>query len=185
MGGQFDANPYGPLVGADAPHVARYLIARGFVNPGETVLDAGCGTGYGSHLIAEFAKKVIAVDAEDTVNSNWRDENIEYSVLHLGKEEIPDVDVTISIEVAEHINGLEHYIQQLHKHTKRLIFICTPLGGTSHAYTDEEKLTPAGENNDFNNMAHLESLFATEGWRTLTSFEFGYSGVLILIREQQ
>ena len=184
MGGQFDANPYGELVGADAPHVARYLIARGFVDPNDTVLDAGCGTGYGSHLISKFAKKVLAVDAEDTVNSNWLEDNIDYSVLHLGQEELPDVDSTICIEVAEHINGLEHFIEQVHKHTKRMIFICTPLGGTSFDYTEEQKATPAGENNDFNNMAHLESLFATEGWRILTSFEFGYSGVVVLIREK-
>lgn len=185
MGGLYNANPYGDLRGADAPHVARYCIARGFVEPGETVLDAGCGTGYGSHMLAKVAKRVFAVDAEDTVNSNWRgrDDNIEFSVLHLGKEKLPEADVTICIEAAEHINGLKNFISEVHKRTKRLIFICTPLGGTSYAYTDEEKATPAGENNDFNNQAHLQSLFATDGWRVFTSFDYGYSGIIVLVRE--
>ena len=182
MGGHYDANPYGPLTGPDAPHVARYMIARGFVNPGEFVLDAGCGTGYGSRLIADVAK-VLAVDAETTYSQKWAHENVQFAQLDLGKAELPDVDVTICIEVAEHINGLEHFVEQVQKHTNRLILICAPLGGTSHAYTEEEQATPAGENNDFNNIAHLEATFATNGWRAWSAFQFGYSGIVTLLRE--
>lgn len=183
MGGQYDANPYGDLIGPDIPHTVRYWIARGFVNPGETVLDAGCGTGYGSRLLADVTDSVIAVDADDKFSPKWEHPHVEYSVLHLGKDELPDVDVTIAIEVVEHINGLEHFVEQVKKHTKRLIFICAPLGGTSHIYTKEQLELPEGENNDFNNMAHLESTFADDEWRAISTFEFGYSGIVILMRK--
>ncbi len=116
MGGQFDANPFGELKGSDNPHVVRYLIARGFIKPGETVLDAGCGTGYGSMLLGESAGTVLAVDADENFREEWKSKNVEFSRLHLGKEELPDVDSMVCIECAEHINGLEHFIQQAQKH---------------------------------------------------------------------
>jgi len=44
-----------------AEHIARYEFAARFV-PGKNVLDVGCGTGYGSALLAETASSVIALD---------------------------------------------------------------------------------------------------------------------------
>ena len=44
-------------------HVIRYLFASQF-SENKTVLDAGCGTGYGSYIIDKFGKpnKIQAVD---------------------------------------------------------------------------------------------------------------------------
>ncbi|MDH4066674.1 MAG: class I SAM-dependent methyltransferase, partial [Acidobacteriota bacterium] len=48
---------------ADA-HVARYTWARRFVRPGDRVLDAGCGPGYGSRVLADgtLAESVLGLD---------------------------------------------------------------------------------------------------------------------------
>lgn len=187
MAGHYGGNPYVWDGGTNAPHISRYFIARGWVMPGETVLDAGCGSGYGTHLIGQVAKKAIGVDVDEGQIGNapgeWGLPNTEYKLLNLGKEELPDVDVIISIEVPEHINGLKHFIRQAHKHAKRMIFICVPLGGTSYAYTKEEQASPAGENNDFNNLSHLESLFTNKQWKLQASWQYGYSGMAVFFKK--
>src|SRR5439155_9306909 len=62
---------YVPEVMANTPieleHLARYWWASALV-PGQRVLDAGCGTGYGSAILARaHAKKVIGVDLSESV----------------------------------------------------------------------------------------------------------------------
>src|SRR6202453_1161289 len=42
-------------------HVARYAFARRYAQ-GKRVLDAGCGTGYGSAELAQAANEVMGVD---------------------------------------------------------------------------------------------------------------------------
>ena len=63
-------------------HIVRYLFASQFVRS-KVVLDAACGTGYGSSLLLDKgAKKVIGVDiskdAIDYCNQNYKKENLEY-----------------------------------------------------------------------------------------------------------
>lgn len=186
MAGHFSGNPNDFSGGANAPHISRYYLARGWVKPSETVLDAGCGAGYGSVMIAEFAKRVIGVDADapliESAQKDYQQDNLEFRHIDLGKDEIPEVDVAICIECAEHINGLDNFVKELHKKVKRMFIICVPLGGTSYAYTEEQKATPAGENNDFNNMAHVEEVFTNDEWKVFTSFQYGYSGILVFSR---
>src|SRR5438270_11315330 len=56
---------HGTLV--EAEHLARYWWAAGFV-AGKRVLDAGCGTAYGSAILARAgATEVVAVDIDGTV----------------------------------------------------------------------------------------------------------------------
>ncbi len=52
---------------ADA-HVARYEFARAMIRPGDRVLDASCGLGYGSALLAEgtLAEIVLGVDVDES-----------------------------------------------------------------------------------------------------------------------
>lgn len=62
-------------VRADA-HVARYEFARTLIRPGDRILDASCGLGYGSALLAEgtLAESVLGVDVDATA--------IEYANQH-------------------------------------------------------------------------------------------------------
>lgn len=181
MGGHFSGNPEDFSRGTNASHIARYYISRGWVKPGETVVDAGCGTGYGSWMIAQFAKQVIAVDAEDTFD--WPADNITFKQIHLGKGTVPECDTLISIECIEHINGLRHFIKEAQKKVGRLMFICAPVGGTSYAYTKKEQATPAGENNDFRDEDHIGEMFSNKDWEMFTGFRFGYSGIAVMKRK--
>lgn len=155
--------------------------------PGETVLDAACCTGYGSHLIGQVAKQVIGIDVDEgciaDANGRWGADNIDFRVADLNTVEWPDADVLISLETFEHVNDFAYCLAQAQKHIKRAMIITVPLGGTSHTYTAEELKLPAGECNDFNNIEHFEATFATNGWKAHTVFQFGYSGFGIFHRD--
>lgn len=187
MSGHYGGNPYKWDGGTNAPHISRYFLARGWVMPGETVLDAACATGYGSHLLSQIAGKVLGREVDEgcieSANADWAAPNIDFKVMDLDKEEWPDADVLVSIETLEHVNDLNHAMKQIKKHIKRAVVMTVPLGGTSHAYTEEERKTPAGECNDFNNSAHVQDLFFKHGWKIQTEFQFGYSGFFVFYKK--
>lgn len=96
-------------------HVYRYQLASQFVRPGDYVLDAACGLGYGSHLIrtGTRARKVIGIDGSSyasdyaTACFDAEDGSIEFREGFLPEclAEIPDssVDLVISFETLEHV----------------------------------------------------------------------------------
>lgn len=188
MAGHYGGNPYSWQGGANAPHISRYFIARGWVMPGETVVDAACCTGYGSHLLSQVADKVYGLEIDegciDDAKRDWQEDNIEFRVFDIDKEELPDADVLVTIETAEHVQDLDHFLDQITKHIKRCVIFCVPLGGTSHAYTEEEKAGPAGEGNDFNNEAHVQEMFFDRGWKLQSNWRYGYSGMFVFFKEE-
>ncbi|WP_017815611.1 class I SAM-dependent methyltransferase [Paenibacillus shenyangensis] len=94
----------------EAEHMHRYSsIAESL--KGMRVLDAGCGTGYGSFLISQFAKKVVGIDisqeAVDWCNKNYASQkNLEF--IQGSLEAIPfdreEFDCVVSFEVIEHVD---------------------------------------------------------------------------------
>lgn len=72
----------GSLVGSYAENIQRYEFALEYSRE-KRVLDAGCGTGYGSHfLAANGARSVLAVDISDNAiaeaKDNYRLDNLRY-----------------------------------------------------------------------------------------------------------
>ena len=187
MAGHYTGNPYKwEGGGANGPHITRYFLAKGWIMPGETVLDAACCTGYGSKLMALSAKKVIGLEVDEGAVRDAQDwngaENVEYHVADLDTCELPDVDIAVSIETVEHLNDMKHFCDQLKKHTKRCIIICTPLGGTSSAYVNEPP-GPGTEKNDFMTMGDIQKLIADDTWKVFNDFQYGYSGFCIFFKE--
>lgn len=186
MGGHYGGNPLDWQGGTNAPHITRYFLARGFVMPWETVLDAGCGVGYGSRMIAQVAEKVIGTDVDEACIDSARTdapENCSFIAGSLTEVELPMVDVTIAIESLEHVVGFEAALKNIQDHTKRMIIFTVPIGGTTYAYKEADPNDPATEVNDFPNEAAIEKLFATNGWRIWSNFRFGYSYFGIYIKE--
>ena len=149
--------------------------------PGEVVLDAGCGTGYGTKLLALVAKKAIGYDVDEgcikqTLREKPHLDNVEFKAMDLDKCELPGVDVAVSIETIEHLNDMHHFVDELHKKVRRLIVVTVPLGGTVEAYKDWPP-GPATEKNDFMTKGDVDKLLAPEGseWQTMTGFSYGYS----------
>jgi 2-polyprenyl-3-methyl-5-hydroxy-6-metoxy-1,4-benzoquinol methylase len=101
-----------PGVRSDA-HLVRYQLAAGLVRPGDSVLDAACGLGYGSHLLASLspATGVTGIDA-----SRWA---VDYAKLNYGGHKaeficgslpdalnnVPDCsfDFVVSLATLEHV----------------------------------------------------------------------------------
>ncbi|GBD27853.1 putative S-adenosylmethionine-dependent methyltransferase [bacterium HR30] len=98
-----------PLFQADlARHVFAYQYARELAR-GKRVLDAGCGDGYGTALLAEAAAYVVGVDREEraiaTARERYQRANLSYHVCRL--EELEGLgerfDLICHFQVIEHL----------------------------------------------------------------------------------
>lgn len=91
-----------------ARHVAAYHLARRY-STGKTVLDAGCGEGYGAALLAETAKHVVAVDRDCSALAHARArrarENLRFICADLeGLGALRQrFDVVCNFQVVEHL----------------------------------------------------------------------------------
>ncbi|MBS0466863.1 MAG: methyltransferase domain-containing protein [Proteobacteria bacterium] len=93
-------------------HVGRYHFAAGFIRPGDAVLDAACGLGYGTYVVRSEtqARSFIGIDASEY--------GIDYARLNFGGEAtsflqgmLPDCLVNIPDNSVDHIlcfETLEH-----------------------------------------------------------------------------
>lgn len=179
MAGHFGGNPYGTWGrDANAPHVSRYFLARGWVMPGETVVDAACCTGYGSNMLSQVAGKVYGFDVDEgciqDAKDIWGKDNITFEVRDLNTCELPEADVLVSIETIEHLDDMYHFIDEANRKIKRLVVLSVPLGGTSYAYVNETP-GPATEKNDFGTGADMDKIWFERGWQKMADFKFGYS----------
>lgn len=94
----------------ETEHRDRYLFAQQFVT-GKRVLDAACGSGYGSNLLAKYATQVVGIDISDEAiqfaKDNFARENILFEKASI--EQLPlenhAVDVVVSFETLEHVNS--------------------------------------------------------------------------------
>lgn len=90
------------------PHIKRYLFAKTYCD-GKRVLDAGCGTGYGSKLLSQVASSVHAVDiAEDALafcQKTYTTENISWERADVRSLDVEKgaYEVITSFEVIEHL----------------------------------------------------------------------------------
>ena len=92
-----------------AEHYQRYYSILELVK-GKQVLDAACGAGYGSALMASTADSVIGIDIADEAigfaRNNYRDiKNVEYKVASVERLPFEDnsFDVIVSFETIEHV----------------------------------------------------------------------------------
>lgn len=112
--------------------ISRYQFAKKRLSNGVKLLDAGCGTGYGSYLLTEKAQ-VIGIDIDP--------EAIEYAQKHFGAKVIFEVskiektefsnstfDAICSFEVIEHLKDTSEYIKEISRVMKKegTLFISTP-----------------------------------------------------------
>ena len=114
-------------------HVARYKFALGY-SKGVKVLDAACGAGYGSYILASEAEHVtgadIAVETIGFANDNFRLNNTDFihaDVLNLPFDD-ESFDLSVALEIFEHIDNPEKLLYELKRVTKKngRIILSTP-----------------------------------------------------------
>ena len=121
--------------GATRAHLARYYLARGFLGTSDRVLDVGCGTGYGSFLLSmRGACSVLGVDysaeaiatAKNIYTTPWTT----FKQLDVEREPLPEekFNVSVAIEVLEHLNDPKAVMEKIAKVTTRLIIYSVPTG---------------------------------------------------------
>ena len=96
----------------ETEHLNRYYFAKQFVS-GKTVLDAACGTGYGSAILSPEAKSVIGIDiskeAVDYANDLYKDDKVSFIEGSVAELPFDDdaFDVVVSFETIEHVGSKE------------------------------------------------------------------------------
>ncbi|MBI4299826.1 MAG: methyltransferase domain-containing protein, partial [Chloroflexi bacterium] len=117
-------------------HWARYRFALAKVE-GRRVLDAACGTGYGSRLLAEKATFVQGVDVSPEsvlyAGQHYRSPNVAFSTMDIRYLALASrsFDVVVSFETIEHIREADAFLGEVCRVLKESgeFIVSTPLGG--------------------------------------------------------
>lgn len=114
-------------------HMGRYLFAKQLVQ-GKMTLDAACGMGYGTAILAQKAYKVVGIDISKEAivhcKKYYQMINTQFINMNCTNLAFPNetFDQVVSFETLEHINKAERFVEELHRVLKpegRLI-ISTP-----------------------------------------------------------
>ena len=139
-------------------HWHRYAFALDLAK-GKRVLDAACGEGYGSNLLAGVAEHVLGVDISDEAIGHARNRycnrnNLEFRSGDAAQLELPDnsVDVVVSFETLEHLHAQNELVAGFARvlADDGILLISSP---DKHAYSEV-----AGFRNEF----HVRELYREE-----------------------
>jgi len=118
-------------------HLAAYRFAAAQAS-GHSVLDAGCGEGYGASLLAGHATRVVAVDRDEAIaiaSSRYTSPSLTFRALDLMA--LPSLgqrfDLVVSFQVIEHLPDPAGYL--------RALAACTGPGGTLVVTTPNRLMT--------------------------------------------
>ena len=107
------------LIAGRAESIQRFAFALDYCR-GCTVLDAGCGSGYGAHfLAASGAASVLAGDVSSAAiaeaTATYRHENLRFEQLDIQQLDVPALrdrfDVIISFETLAHLPAPDDFLR--------------------------------------------------------------------------
>ncbi|KAF0190759.1 MAG: putative glycosyltransferase [Gammaproteobacteria bacterium] len=117
-------------------HIATYRFCLPFVR-NKRVLDFGCGSGYGTHLLSADCEQItgidISADAIAYAKDHYRKDNLDYlRVSNIEDESLPfendTFDTVISFQVMEHIRLVDKYLSEIRRVLRKdgKLVIATP-----------------------------------------------------------
>jgi SAM-dependent methyltransferase len=116
-----------------AGHEARYALAAGFLRPGDVVVDAACGIGYGA-LVLDAHRDVTyyGVDRDTSIVAVEGHPRRTFIEADLQTWQPPfEFDVAVGFETIEHLENYQTYIQWVRR-SKRYIIVSVPIVPTKH-----------------------------------------------------
>jgi ubiquinone/menaquinone biosynthesis C-methylase UbiE len=144
-------------------HRAAYLHARKQFREARRVLDVGCGTGYGSAMMATPDREVVGVDtsgeAVEWAKTTYRAENASFFVMPATELRFPDnsFDAVCSIQSIEHFDDVEVFLSEV-------VRVLRPGGVLAVATPNRLTYSPDGKINPFHTREYdareLEQLLA-------------------------
>jgi 2-polyprenyl-3-methyl-5-hydroxy-6-metoxy-1,4-benzoquinol methylase len=163
-----------------AEHISRYEFAAGHTQD-KVVLDAACGTGYGSaHLALNGAKEVVGVDISQEAIAEARAtyghlKNLEFACLPVEELEKLNTkfEALVSFETIEHIQEPERFLKDATKvlQPKAKVLISSP--------NLDFYLTPADHHNPHHlsemSYADFKKIFSAQ-FKVLEEYEQSPSG---------
>lgn len=141
-------------------HLTRYLFAKELIQPNQIVLDAGCGTGYGTSVISavsgvEVYGIDIADEAVDYAKAHYESHNCKFVPMDLLDISFSNkqFDAVVSFEVIEHLEHPEKFLQGIKSTMKPngFLVLSTP---NRKMYSDS---TP-----DYKNPYHVREYYHDE-----------------------
>ena len=153
-------------------HLSRYVFFSKFISKSATVLDAACGTGYGSYYIADKCGSVIGLDSSSKAINYAktkylaRNSNITFEVADLEKKisiNTSSADVVFSFETIEHLHDTDIFLKQCHRILKDggILILSTPNKNLSNG----------------NNPHHINELYLNELLTKLSRNRFLITGL--------
>ena len=151
----------------DMEHNQRYTFALQYIKD-KIVLDAACGEGYGSYLMAQTAKHVTGIDiseeAIEHASSKYRKDNLIFIRESVDKINLnsDSIDIVISFETIEHVNEEMQisFIKEIHRILKidGILIMSTP---NRVEYSDRTKIKNQFHVREFNKN-QFEELISDE-----------------------
>lgn len=144
----------------ETEHYQRYRSVCGLVS-NKIVLDAACGEGYGSNILAAVAKKVTGIDIDEGAVNRARQtygsrENLHYEQGSIKSLDIEDhsIDVVVSFETIEHVDEViqEKFLDEIYRVLKEdgILIMSTP---NKKIYSDLH---------NYNNPFHTKEFYYNE-----------------------
>ena len=118
-------------------HIKRYQKATSYIAKTDSVFDVGCGYGYGSKMMAQKAKKIIAIDISSAAikyaKKKYNHKKIKYMTGDLEKLNLSNLgsfDIITCFEVLEHLHKPEIVLKKIRKliSPKGYLFLSLPNG---------------------------------------------------------
>lgn len=143
-------------------HLHRYGLTISFIR-NCTVLDLACGSGYGSNLMAQYAKEVIGVDIDESTvleaRKRYKSPNLRFITGSVEKTNLNSryFDVVVSFETIEHHDKHEEMMEEIKRILKPggILIISSP---DKYYYSDVRS---------FKNQYHIKELYENEFKRLL------------------
>lgn len=127
-------------------HLTRYYFAGNVLKDAVTVLDAGCGCGYGSDILSKYTPKVTGIDrGQEAIEEARRRFSGPTFLLSSIEEFWTQFDAVVAFEVLEHLDDLDAGFRLLDMLATKVFIFSVPYkqspdsNGHKHFMLDENR----------------------------------------------